>query len=321
MRTDKNYNSWKILKNIKYIISRYTIFMQIIPRNEFENHPLLSRLLELHDIPEKIYIDGNLPEISIDEYGRANPRILTIVGSRKHTTYATDVIENLLRNLSGSPVIIISGLAIGVDCMSHKFALKNNLKTIAIPGSGLDKKVLYPKINLNLAQEILENDGALLSEFEPFTEPAPWTFPARNRIMAALSDAVLIIEAEEKSGTLITARMALELGRDIGAIPGNIFSKTSEGTNMLIREGAYPIRNIKDLNDLLHISVEEKEGFIDENLTDLEKIIIELLNEPKEKDSLLIESKLSPTDFLITLSSLEIKGKIQETFGEIRIIV
>lgn len=293
--------------------------MQIITRNEFENHPLLSRLLELHDIPEKIYIDGNLPEISIDEYGRANPRILTIVGSRKHTTYATDVIENLLRNLSGSPVIIISGLAIGVDCMSHKFALKNNLKTIAVPGSGLDKKVLYPKINLNLAQEILENDGALLSEFEPLTEPAPWTFPARNRIMAALSDAVLIIEAEEKSGTLITARMALELGRDIGAIPGNIFSKTSEGTNMLIKEGAYPIRNIKDLNDLLHISVEEKENLTDENLTELEKIIIDLLNEPKEKDALLIESKLSPTDFLITLSSLEIKGKIQDTFGEIRI--
>ena len=292
--------------------------MQIIPRNEFENHPLLSRLLELHDVPEKIYIDGNLPEISIDEYGRANPRILTIVGSRKNTSYAVDVIENLLRNLSGSPVIIISGLAIGVDCMSHKFALKNNLKTIAVPGSGLDKKVLYPKINLNLAQEILENDGALLSEFEPLTEPAPWTFPARNRIMAALSDAVLIIEAEEKSGTLITARMALELGRDIGAIPGNIFSKTSEGTNMLIKEGAYPIRNIKDLNDLLHISVEEKEKLTNENLTDLEKIIIDLLNEPKEKDALLIESKLSPTDFLITLSSLEIKGKIQETFGEIR---
>lgn len=292
--------------------------MQIITRNEFSNSPLLSRLLELHDIPEKIYIDGNLPEISIDEYGRANPRILTIVGSRKHTTYATDVIENLLRNLSGSPVVIVSGLAIGVDSMSHKFALKNNLKTIAVPGSGLDKKVLYPKINLSLAQEILGNEGTLLSEFEPLTEPAVWTFPARNRIMAALSDAVLIIEAEEKSGTLITARMALELGRDIGAIPGNIFSKTSEGTNMLIREGAYPIRNIKDLTDLLHISVEEKEKFTDENLTELEKIIVDLLNEPKEKDALLIESKLSPTDFLITLSSLEIKGRIQETFGEIR---
>lgn len=295
--------------------------MQIIPRNEFENHPLLSRLLELNDIPEKIYIEGNLPEISIDEYGRALPRILTIVGSRKHTTYATDVIENLLRNLTGSPVIIMSGLALGVDCMSHKFALKNNLKTIAIPGSGLDKKVLYPKINQPLAQEILENDGALLSELEPHTAPALWTFPARNRIMAALSDAVLIIEAEEKSGTLITARMALELGRDIGAIPGNIFSKTSDGTNMLIREGAYAIRNIKDLNDLLHISVEEKETNSTSDLTELEKIIIDLLNEPKEKDALLIESKLSPIDFLITLSSLEIKGRIQETFGEIRIIV
>ena len=295
--------------------------MKIIPRNEFPNHPLLSRLVELHDIPEKIYIEGELPEISIDEYGRANPRILTIVGSRKHTTYSVDVIENLLRNLSGSPVIILSGLALGVDCMSHKSALKYNLKTIAVPGSGLDKKVLYPKTNLSLAEEILANDGALLSEFDPLTPPALWTFPARNRIMAALSDAVLIIEAEEKSGTLITARQALELGRDIGAIPGNIFSKTSDGTNMLIREGAYAIRNIKDLHDLLHISVEEKENIINENLTDLEKIIIDLLNEPKEKDALLIESKLSPTDFLITLSSLEIKGMIQETFGEIRIIV
>ena len=292
--------------------------MQIITRNEFEKHPLLSRLLELHDIPEKIYINGNLPEISIDEYGRATPRILTIVGSRKHTTYAVDVIENLLRNLSGAPVIILSGLAIGIDCLAHKTALKNNLKTLAIPGSGLDKKVLYPKTNQSLAEEILANDGALLSEFDPLTPPALWTFPARNRIMAALSDAVLIIEAEEKSGTLITARQALELGRDIGAIPGNIFSKTSEGTNMLIREGAYAIRNIKDLHDLLHISVEEKENIIDENLTELEKIIIDLLNEPKEKDVLLIESKLSPTDFLITISSLEIKGKIKETFGEIR---
>lgn len=317
MRTEKN-NYWGILKNIKYIISIYTILMQIILQNEFKNHPLLSRLLELHDIPEKIYINGNLPEISIDEYGRATPRILTIVGSRKHTTYAIDVIENLLHNLSGTPVIILSGLAIGIDCLSHKTALKNNLKTLAVPGSGLDKKVLYPKINQSLAEEILANDGALLSEFDPLTPPAPWTFPARNRIMAALSDAVLIIEAEEKSGTLITARQALELGRDIGAIPGNIFSKTSEGTNMLIREGAYPIRNIKDLHDLLHVSVEEKENIIDENLTEIEKIIIDLLNEPKEKDALLIESKLSPTDFLITISSLELKGKIKETFGEIR---
>lgn len=295
--------------------------MQIIPRAEFENHRLLSRLLELHDIPENIYIDGELPEVQIDEYGRATPRILTIVGSRKHTTYAGDVIEHLIRNLSGAPVIIVSGLALGVDGLSHKSALKYNLKTIAIPGSGLDKKVLYPRNNLSLAEEIISKRGALLSEFEPLTTPAQWTFPARNRIMAAISDAVLIIEAEEKSGTLVTARHALELGRDIGAIPGNIFSSNSEGTNMLIKEGAYVIRNIKDLMDLLHLSYEEKENISTKEFSPNEKIVVDLLNEPKEKDALLIESKLSPTDFLITLSSLEMRGVVQETFGEIRIIV
>lgn len=295
--------------------------MQIIPRSEFENHKLLSRLLELHDTPEHIYIDGELPSVTVDEYGRATPRILTIVGSRKHTTYATDVIEHLIRNLSGAPVIIVSGLALGVDGLSHKAALKYNLKTIAIPGSGLDKKVLYPRSNLSLAEEITSAGGILLSEFDPLTPPAPWTFPARNRIMAALSDAVLIIEAEEKSGTLVTARHALELGRDMGAIPGNIFSPNSEGTNMLIKEGAYVIRNIKDLMDLLHLSYEEKENVSTKEFSPQEKIIIDLLNEPKEKDTLLIESKLSPTDFLITLSSLEMRGVVQETFGEIRIIV
>ena len=139
--------------------------------------------------------------------------------------------------------------------------------------------------------------------------------------MAALSDAVLIIEAEEKSGTLVTARHALELGRDMGAIPGNIFSPTSEGTNMLIKEGAYAIRNIKDLTDLLHLSYEEKEITDDRTFSPQEKSILDLLSEPKEKDALLIESKLTPTEFLITLSSLEMNGVIQETFGEIRKVV
>ncbi len=295
--------------------------MQIIPRAEFENHPLFSRLLELHDIPEQMYINGDLPEITLDEYGRATPRILTIVGSRRHTSYAVDVIENLLRNLSGAPVIIMSGLAYGVDALSHKAALKYNLKTIAIPGGGLDKKVIYPKAHLPLAEEIISSGGALLSEFEPLSTPARWTFLARNRIMAALSDAVLLIEASEKSGTLVTARHALELGRDLGAVPGNIFSETSGGTNMLIKEGAYAIRNIKDLTDLLHLSFEEKEIISQQTFTPQEKVIMELLTEPKEKDALLIESKLSPTEFLITISSLEMKGKIAETFGEIRIIV
>jgi DNA processing protein len=300
---------------------RYTFLMHIVSQNDFSSHPLLTRLLELHDIPEKIYIEGTLPHVSLDEYGRATPRILTIVGSRKHTSYAEDVLRHFIDSLSSENVIIISGLALGVDGLAHKQALRNNIVTISIPGSGLDTRVIYPSGHRTLAQDIVSSGGALLSELDPHTRPAQWTFPARNRIMAALSDAILVVEAEEKSGTLITARIALELGRDIGAIPGNIFSSTSTGTNMLIREGAYAITKKEDLFDLLHLSYTEQAELPLKVLTDKEKIIIDLLQEPQEKDLLLIESKLSPTDFLITLSSLEMKGVISEQFGEVRRIV
>ncbi len=292
----------------------------IIPREKFSDHPLLARLLQLHDVPEQIYIAGVLPEIKLDEYGRSTPRILTVVGSRKHTQYGKQAIEKLISLLEGEEVIIVSGLAHGIDSIAHISALKNNLKTFAILGNGLDKKVMYPSTHLNLAEEIVDSGGLLISELSPLTEAAQWTFPARNRIVAALSDAVLIVEAEEKSGTLITARIALELGRDIGAIPGEIFSPTSVGTNTLIRDGAYIVTNEDDLFSLLHLSKKEKE-IQTENYSNEEKIIMDLLIEPKEKDALLIESKLNPSKFLITLSSLEMKGKIQETFGEVRRIV
>lgn len=295
--------------------------MHLISREEFENHPLLSRLLELADPPEKIYIDGQLPDVIIDTYGRASPRILTVVGSRKHTSYAQDVIEHLFQGMKGQDVVIISGLALGVDTLAHTYAMKNNLTTWAIPGSGLDRNVLYPRSNQILAEEILASGGCMLSEFDPQTIAAPWTFPARNRVMAALSDAVLIIEAETESGTLITGRQALELGRDIGAIPGSIFSTNSDGTNMLIKEGAYVIRNIQDLMDLLHLSYTETQGTLDFDFSEQETLIMKLLGEPKEKDVLLVESKLPPTEFLVTLSSLEMKGVIRETFGEVRRIV
>lgn len=296
--------------------------MQIILREAFQDHPLFARLLELHDIPDQIYIEGALPEVTIDEYGRATPRILTVVGSRKHTTYGEDALRFLLSSLANQPVVILSGLAFGIDTLAHKEALRQNLITISAPGSGLDKKVIYPKQHLPLAEEIIESGGALISELPPLTQSAPWVFPARNRIKAALSDAVLIIEAEEKSGTLITARLALELGRDIGAVPGEIFSSTSDGTNMLIREGAHVIRNSKDLFDLLHLSHPEKEKEdTNTSYTKEESLLLSLLNEPKEKDILLLESGLALSEFLTTLSALEMKGCVHETFGEVRKVV
>jgi DNA processing protein len=297
-----------------------------ILQKDFKNHHLLSRLLELHQIPEVINIQGTLPEVTIDIYGRATPRILTIVGSRKNTSYGRQVLEMLLTSLKDQDVVIISGLAFGIDSLAHTNALKNNLITLAVPGSGLGEKVLYPSAHKNLAKDIVTSGGALISELPDTTAAAPWTFPQRNRVMAALSDAVLFIEAEEKSGTLITARQSIELGRDIGAIPGDIFSPTAFGTNMLIREGAYSITSPDDLFALLHISRQETlqdaiDNAASENYTENEKIIMQNLREPVDKDSLFITTKLSFEDFITALSSLELAGAIEETFGEVRRIV
>lgn len=292
-----------------------------IPQSSFRGVPFLSRLLELSNIPKGLYIKGTLPEITLDAMGRASPRILTVVGARKSTSYGRRSVEHLLSSLEKDEVIILSGLAIGIDGEAHRIALKNNLRTIAIPGSGLDNSVLYPSSHKSLAREILENSGTLISELEDTSRAAQWTFVARNRIMAALSDAVLIIEAEEKSGTLVTGRQALELGRDIGAVPGDIFTPTSLGPLSLIRDGATPITSPEDLRQLLHLPEKTKDEKVSLDLNDQEKIIMDLLRESKDKDALLEESGLTLSDFLMTITTLEMKSYIEETFGEVRKIV
>jgi len=297
--------------------------LSIIPREKFHEHPLLSRLLELHDVPEILYVAGELPKVILDEYGRATPRILTVIGSRKNTNYGKSCVERLINSIRNENVIILSGLAYGIDSLAHSTALKNNLITVAIPGSGLDSNVIYPKSHLSLAEEIVEKNGALISELDPKTSAAQWTFPSRNRIMAALSDALLVVEAEEKSGTLITARQALELGRDIGAVPGDIFSPTSSGTNLLIRDGAYTVTNSDDLYALLHLSKKENNS-VDESIKDYspnEQLIMNILTEPMEKDLLLLKINISLSEFLVALSSLEMRGVVEEIFGEVRKIV
>lgn len=294
--------------------------IQTFTQAQYKDHPLLARLLELHDIPEHMHIAGTLPDLHIDTYGRATPRILTVVGSRNYTTYGKLATEKLIGTLAGTDVIILSGLALGIDGISHECALKHNITTIGIPGSGIDLRVIHPRTNVHVATEIVESGGALMSEYDPLSRPAQWTFVARNRIMAALADAVLIVEAHEKSGTLVTARLALELGKDIGAIPGDIFSAASQGTNMLIKEGAYMIRNADDLYDLLHLTREEQ-PITSQIYSSDEQLLLSILSEPMEKDTLLIRSELPLNLFLTAFSSLEMKGCIQETFGEVRRLV
>ena len=206
-----------------------------------------SLLKETPQLPKQLFIEGEFP--------RENENIfLTVVGPRKISSYGQETCRYLIGGLIGQPVVIVSGLAIGTDTLAHKTALETGLKTLAIPGSGLDQSVIYPAQNQRLAKEILKEGGCLLSEYEPKTRAATYTFPERNRLMAGISKATLIIEAAEKSGTLITARLATEYNRDLLVVPGSIFSINSKGTNSLIRQGATPITSPKDLLEALGLT-------------------------------------------------------------------
>ena len=232
--------------------------------------------------------------------------------------------EDLIAGLAGYPIAIVSGLAIGIDTIAHKAALKAKLSTIAFPGSGLDRSVLHPSSNKKLADEIIYAGGALVAEYEPLMPAGIHTFPKRNRLMAALSKASLIIEAGEKSGTLITARLALDYNREVLAVPGSIFNPGSKGTNSLIRLGATPITCSKDILEALGFNTptdeESKQASLFSNLSENEQKIVELLQvEPLPRDELIMLSSLSAALANSNLAVLEIKGLIKETMGEVRL--
>ncbi len=267
-------------------------------------------LNEIPEPPDELYMRGKLPDPTQYYY-------LAVVGSRKYTAYGREATERIISGLAGYPICIVSGLAIGIDGIAHRAALDAGLCTVAVPGSGLDPMVIYPRAHANLAREIIKNGGALLSEYEPDLRAAPWTFPQRNRIMAGLSQGVLIIEAEEQSGTLITARLALDYNKNVFVVPGSIFSATSKGTNKLLKQGATPITSAIDLLGELGF-VEQQMGTLDLTLyTPEEQAILILLDEPRSREEILSLSNLSSPQTLSTLTVLEIKGTIREKMGKI----
>lgn len=266
-------------------------------------------LREISDPPSDLYLRGTLPSYDL--------QWLAVVGSRKYTPYGKSVCEHLIAGLRGQPVVIVSGLALGIDAIAHKAALDAGLTTVAVPGSGLDWNVLYPRSNHSLARAILNAGGALLSEFEPSLKANEYTFPQRNRIMAGLSHATLLIEATERSGTLITARLATEYNRDLLAVPGSIFSESSKGTHQFLKLGARLVTSSNDILDALGITVAIPTA-TPENLTDNEAGIFEALHEPCSRDVLASTVGLSATELAIALSTLEIKGLIREELGLLR---
>lgn len=274
-----------------------------------ENFP--KNLRNIPDPPKKLFIKGVLPNPE-------NYTYLCIVGSRNYSPYGHEACKKIIEGLAGYPIVIVSGLALGIDALAHETALAHNLPTVALPGSGLDDKVLYPARNFSLAQKILHNGGALVSELSPATEGAPWTFPRRNRIMAGISDAILIIEAREKSGTKITARLALDYGRDVYVIPGSIFSSNSAGTNSLIREGAMPITSSEELLEALGFTpAKPLQANLFDTCSPAEQEILKLLKEPLSRGNIARILKKPIGEISILISEMEMSGFIQEIDGKI----
>lgn len=270
-----------------------------------DNFP--RRLREIPDAPEKLYLRGQTSGAK---------RYLAVVGSRKFTSYGKSACQNLMVDLAGSDVCIVSGLALGMDAIAHKAALKAGLDCLAVPGSGLNDDVLYPATNRPLAKRILKAGGGLVSEFEPDFTAKAWGFPKRNRIMAGLSHAVLIIEATEKSGTLITARLATEYNRDVFAVPGSIKSANTAGPHSLIRDGAALIRNGKDILRELDLDINPTPQSSVE-LSEDERLILKAINKPLSKDDLIQKVEIPVSRINILLSQMELKGAIKEANGKI----
>ena len=272
-------------------------------------------LFEIPQPPKDLWIIGDLPP--------ENLIYLCIVGSRKNTTYGKEACEKIIAGLKGYPIVIVSGFAMGIDTIAHKKAMQVGLKTVVFPGSGLSDEAMYPKTNVGLMREIVEAGGCLISEFEPDFKAQQWSFPMRNRLMAGISKAVLIIEAEEKSGTIITARLTTEYNRDLLAVPGSIFSPNSKGTNRLIKAGAIPVTCAEDVLEALGFEIEKDENRqakLFEDLSPDEKKVIDLLREPIPRDDLIRAMKMPIQNANAIISVLEIKELIKEEFGEIRLI-
>lgn len=270
-----------------------------------------EQLREIPQPPEKLWVRGTLPV--------EGTKLLTVVGSRAMTPYGQEACQKLIAGLAGYPVSIVSGLALGIDTCAHKAALAAGLHTIAIPGSGLDDSVIGPRTNLGLAKDILAKGGALLSEHEAEHIARPYDFPSRNRLMVGLADAVLVIEAGAKSGTLITARLAADYNRELLCVPHRIRDPHAFGPHLFIRLGATLVTEPLHILEALRIPPRETaaHGATPTDLEDAELTVWQMLAEPKTRDEILRagSSATSAGETLTALVALELRGLVREEFG------
>jgi len=273
-----------------------------------ENYPKL--LKGIKNAPEVIYYRGEM---------KSDENCFAVVGTRRFSPYGKQVALEMAGDLAEAGLIIVSGLAPGIDTFAHTATVERRKRTIAVLGTGVDEKSIYPQSNLKLAQKILETGGALISEYPPDQRGTQFTFPQRNRIISGLSLGILVVEAKQKSGALITAHYAFEQNRKVFAIPGPIHSLNSKGCHYLIKRGAKLVESandiLKDLNLPAGRQVYQK-GIIGE--TEEENLILNVLKEEVlDIDKIIEKTKLSAAKVASTLAILEIKGKVRDLGGNI----
>jgi DNA processing protein len=271
------------------------------------DNKLYPKLLsQIYDPPQLFYLKGRLK--AEDEFA------LAVVGARKYTSYGKQVAENIVKDLTLSGLVIVSGLALGIDSLAHLTAVEAGGRTIAVLGSGLDRQSIYPSANRYIADKIIASGGAVISEFPLGAPPLRHHFPQRNRLISGLSLGTLVVEAGEKSGALITARFALEQNREVFAIPGNIYSPVSAGPNQLIKLGAKAVTGAKDIIETLDLAQAacfiENKKIIPESEEE-EKILAHLACEPIHIDELIRKTKLDTSQINSTLTIMEMKGMVR----------
>lgn len=270
------------------------------------NQPFLRPLANISKAPEYIFFRGSLPEKRLPS--------VAIVGTRKPTGYGREVTHTLTADLARRGVLIISGLALGTDGIAHRACLEAGGTTLAVLANSVDQ--VYPRTHFELAEQIITQGGALLSEYEPPTDLRTYQLLARNRIVSGLADAIVITEAAERSGTLSTAAHALEQGKEVFVVPGNITSPMSAGCNKLLKQGAHVATCAEDILEVIAPELLIAQTALPLGSTPLETTILELIHSGvRDGDELQQRSGAAVTDLNLSLTMLELAGSIRSLGG------
>lgn len=273
-----------------------------------ENYPPL--LKQIIPAPMLLFYKGNLERVNFE-------KTLSVVGSRKASTLGKENLNKIIKDFYNTDLTIVSGGAAGVDTAAHKSAIKNELSTIVVLGSGLD--VPYPTQNIPMFEEICRNYGVVMSEYWHDFEPMPFRFPIRNRIVSGLSKGTLIVEAALKSGAMITANLCLEQNRELMCMPGEINNPNTEGIYKLLKNGATLVTNGQDIMETMgwEKQVQQKnKNSENDNFSDIEKSVLEEISiEPVTADILANKLNLDVSDLMLTLTTMELSGLIKQIEG------